>query len=284
MAYPNLKQSFWLMALLLLINAGLMVPVTVVSTLLGRSFHMSIYTMWLVGLGSFVLTARYAQRRTDRSWSDILLFKPVPWKLYFPLAVSIVGLGIACSDPASAILYLIPIPEMLHELLDRIFGKETPLPFLILWVVIDAALTEEIFYRGIILGGLLAQGTRTRAIVWSAILFVLAHGNPWQLPTAFTLGLVFAWWVVLTGSLLPAVAGHALNNLLALTVGYLEIFGPMDDYETVVFLPWWLNAIGIVLAAIGLWWFNQIAKRESSSLENHVQPEQADAPDNREPV
>ena len=140
-------------------------------------------------------------------------------------------------------------------------------------MVVQATLTEEVLFRGIILGGLLAHRTRNRAVVWSAFLFALFHVNPWQFPAAFVLGVVFAFWVIQTGSLLPAIAGHAINNLLALTVARYEIFGPFDDFNNLAFLPWWLNACGIVLSAIGLWWFNQIAKREETPLDPPSDPE-----------
>ena len=145
-------------------------------------------------------------------------------------------------------------------------------------MVVQAPLTEEVLYRGIILGGLLAHRTRNRAVVWSAVLFALFHWNPWQFPIALILGIVFASWVIQTGSLIPAIAGHALNNFLALTVAHLELFGPIDSSDTVVYYPWWLLAGGIVLALVGLRWFNQIAKREGTPLEPPAGPEQAATP------
>ena len=267
MVYPNLKQSVWLLVLFLLLSIVLSVPVAILGILLDRSFHQSPYVIWLLTLVSFVLTVIYAQRRTDRTWPDILLLKPVPWQLSLPLGVSIVGLAIVGTDLGNLVRHLVPIPEAMLNVFRDLVGKEKPYTFAFYVMVVQAPLTEEVFFRGVILGGLLAHRTRNKAIVWSAILFALFHANPWQFPVAFLLGLVFAWWVVQTGSLLPAIAGHALNNFLALTVSHLEIFGPMDDYNTVVFLPWWLNVCGIVLAVIGLRWFNQMAKRGGEPVE-----------------
>ena len=131
-------------------------------------------------------------------------------------------------------------------------------------------------FRGVILIGLLAHQTRKRAIFWSALLFALFHLNPWQFPGALILGVVFARWVIQTGSLIPAIAGHALNNFLFLTVARYEIFGPIDDFNNLVFLPWWLNVCGIVLAIVGLRWFNQVAIRGGSRSKRRSSMNQSD--------
>ena len=275
MAYPNLKQSVWLLILFFLFNAALAVPIAVMGIVLDRSLHHSPYVIWLLTLASFVLTVIYARRRTDRTWDGILLLKPVPRLLYLPLGLSIVGLAIVCTDLGTLMRQLVPIPEIFLEVFRDLAGKEESFPFAFYVMVLQAPITEEILFRGVILGGLLAHRTRNRAIVWSAVLFALFHANPWQFPVALILGLVFAWWVFRTGSLIPALAGHALNNFLSLTSARLELFGPMDDFNTVVFLPWWLNVCGIVLALVGLAWFKQVAQRESKPV---------DAPDDREPV
>ena len=268
MAYPNLKQSVWLLILFLLLSIVLSVPVAILGYILNRSLFQSSYVVWLLTLASFVLTVMYAQRRTDRTWPEILLFKPVPWKLSLPLGVSIVGLAILSSDLGNLFQQLIPAPEIIVNVLRDLVDRESPYAQAFYVMVVQAPLTEEVFFRGVILGGLLAHRTRNKAIVWSAVLFALFHVNPWQFPIALILGIVFAWWVVQTGSLVPAIAGHALNNLLALAVAHLEIFGPMEDFSTVVFLPWWLNVCGIVLAAVGLWWFNQMVNRGKTQGRN----------------
>ena len=110
--------------------------------------------------------------------------------------------------------------------------------------------------------------TRKRAIFWSAIPVRSVSFESVAIPGSLVLGIVFAWWVIQTGSLLPAIAGHALNNFLALMVARYEIFGPLDDFNNLACLPWWLNVCGIVLAAVGLWWFNQMAKRGKASRSN----------------
>lgn len=284
MAYPNLKQSVWLVALIWLISMGLFVLLAIPGTLLDYDLLSNQYVGTFVTLVSFVLVVLYARRRTDRSLPEILLFKTVPLGLYPPVVVSIVGLAIAVSIVEGGVHYLIPMPDMLVKLFRDLVWKETPYVFAFYTLAIQPSFTEEALFRSVILIGLLAHLTRKRAILWSALLFALLHLNPWQFPGALILGVVFARWVIQTGSLIPAILGHAINNFLFLMVARYEVFGPFDDFNNLVFLPWWLNACGIVLAATGLWWFNQMARREGAPLELPADPAPVEAAADGEPV
>ena len=267
MAYPNLKQSVWLLILCFLISVVLGVPIAILGLIFDRSLQHSPHEIQLLILAGFVLTVIYAKRRADRTWREILLFERVSWQFYMPLGVSIVGLAIVGSDLGNLLRHLIPVPEIMLNVFGDLAGKEKSYPFTFYVMVVQAPLIKEVLFRSVILGGLLAHRTRNQAIVWSACLFAIFHMNPWQFPTALILGLVFAWWVVQTGSLLPAIVGHALNNFLIVTVAHLEIFGPVDDFNAVMLLPWWLHVCGILLALIGLWWFNEMAKSRGEQVE-----------------
>lgn len=284
MAYPNLKQSVWLMVLLLVATGLLGWLLHLLGAASDNETRIFEYVGWILNLPVFALLVLYAQRRSGRPWSEVLLFRTVPFKIYLPLFVSIVGLMIILTDLGAFVQYLIPIPKEFLDMLIELMGSKTPFVLAFYVLSIQAPLTEEVLCRGVILGGLLAHGTRQRAILWSAVLFAAMHMNPWQFPGSLILGLVFAWWVVQTGSLLPALFGHALNNFLSLISVRMEIFRPIEDWGVVEFLPWWLLVCGIVLAAVGLRWFNKIAKREGTPLEPCALPEEAEMPDDRESV
>lgn len=267
MAYPNLKQSVWLVVLLLVAMNALGLVLHFLGVASGNATRIFDYLKLIVNLPAVGLIVLYAQRRSRRPWSDILLFKTVPWKMYLPVSVSIVGLGIFSSNLASFVQYLIPIPEVILDVFLDLMGSKTPFGLAFYVLAIQAPLTEEVLCRGVILGGLLAHGTRRRAILWSALLFAVLHMNPWQFPVSMILGIVFAWWVIHTGSLLPALFGHALNNFLSLISVRMELFRPIEDWHVVEFLPWWLFVSGIVGAVAGLRWFNKMAQREAKPVE-----------------
>ncbi|MDE3259493.1 MAG: type II CAAX endopeptidase family protein [Gemmatimonadota bacterium] len=284
MAYPNLKQSVWLMVLFVVATGILGLVLHFLGAESDNETRIFEYLGWILNLPVFALLVLYAQRRSGRPWSDVLLLRTVPWKMYLPLTVSILGFGIVISDVSTFVQYLIPIPKVYLDIFLDLMGSKTPLGLAFYVLAIHAPLTEEVLCRGVILGGLLAHGTRRRAILWSAVLFAAMHMNPWQFPGSLILGLVFAWWVVQTGSLLPALFGHALNNFLSLISVRMELFRPIEDWGVVEFLPSWLFASGIVLAVIGLRWFHQMAKREGTPLEPQAGPQQAATPAAREPA
>lgn len=267
MAYPNLKQSVWLVVLLFVAMNALGLVLHFLGVASGNATRIFDYLKLIVNLPAVGLIVLYAQRRSRRPWSEVLLFKTVPWKMYLPVSVSIVGLGIFSSNLASFVQYLIPIPEEILDVFLDLMGSKTPFGLAFYVLAIQAPLTEEVLCRGVILGGLLAHGTRGRAILWSALLFAALHMNPWQFPVSMILGIVFAWWVIHTGSLLPALIGHALNNFLSLISVRMELFRPIEDWHVVEFLPWWLFVSAIVVAVAGLWWFNQMAQREAKPVE-----------------
>ena len=283
MAYPNLKQSIWLLVLLFLISAGLGIPVAILGMIIDQPLHKSPYGIWPLTLASFVLVVHYVLRRTDRtwsSWSDIMPIKTVSWQLLLPLVVSILGLFIVSLELSKGVLSLVPAPEVVKETVRGLIGKKTSYWLAFYGAVIQAPIIEEAFFRGIILGGLLACRSRYQAAIWSAALFAIYHLNPWQLPVALILGLVFAWWFIQTGSLLPCLLGHALNNFLAVTLARSGIPG-FKNPKALIFLPWWVVVCAVLLAAIGLWWFYQVSKREEADqLDAGVEPEEVPECDN----
>lgn len=271
MAYPNLKQSIWLLVLLSLITIGLAILLDIIGAIIDEPLSENTYLTRLVSLVSFILILCYVSHRTGRTWKDMLplAIKNIDynWRMWLSVGLSIFGLWIVLSELDNAVISVLPMPEIVQDIFHQVFGEKTSYLSVLFGTVVVAPLTEEIVDRGIILKGLLAHYTQNRAIVWSALLFGLFHLNPWQFPGAFILGLVFAWWVVQTGSLWPAILGHALNNLISATFWHFDVpgFPVSKDLNVVVHNPWWLNVCGPILAAIGLWWFYQVAKGKKTN-------------------
>jgi membrane protease YdiL (CAAX protease family) len=86
----------------------------------------------------------------------------------------------------------------------------------ILSIALAAPILEECLFRGAIEGHLLRTWKRPwLAIVVSALVFGVIHMNPVQVVYGFLAGLVFGWLYYRTGSVLPGIVGHILNNALA---------------------------------------------------------------------
>ena len=110
-------------------------------------------------------------------------------------------------------IYVEPVEETCdlnaaYDACKKVFG--------IIAIAVMAPLVEELLFRGAIEGHFLQTGKRPgMAILLSALIFGLIHVNPAQVPFAFCLGLVFGWLYYRTGSIIPGMIGHFLNNSLA---------------------------------------------------------------------
>lgn len=86
-----------------------------------------------------------------------------------------------------------------------------------LCIVAIPVLAEETLFRGTLLHSWLPQN-RTMAVWRTALLFSLMHMNPMSLPAYLALGLLMASVTVLSGSILPAMLVHGVNNLFVLLI------------------------------------------------------------------
>lgn len=116
----------------------------------------------------------------------------------------------------------IPEPQMPEYL-------QPTLPSLLLNFFVFAvlpALLEELVFRGYVLRTLRVYGDWF-AVIISALLFGLMHGNVAQIPFALIVGVALGWLYVMTDNIWIPVAVHLINNGFSLLLQYLTI--GMDD-------------------------------------------------------
>lgn len=106
-----------------------------------------------------------------------------------------------------------PIYESFSQQMENITSSAWPM---VLMTVIFAPILEELLFRGIIMKGMLnMKVSPAKAIVFSAAIFGLIHGYPWQAVGAFMLGLVLGFVYYKTKSLVLPIMLHAFNNGIA---------------------------------------------------------------------
>ena len=197
----------------------------------------------------------------------------VPWRTLLPMAwvraaaipallLTVAGFAIVLSEVDNLVSMVLPKPAWLVALFRDIMASEQhPVMSLFLTVVV-AATTEEALFRGVILRGLLGHRRPAVAVGVSALLFAFLHVNPWQFFGPLALGVLFGWWYLRTGSLVPCMIGHALFNGLA----YFSEHAPFDipgftvphgSIAPAVHQPLWLTLGGAAVALLGLWGFHQ---------------------------
>jgi membrane protease YdiL (CAAX protease family) len=124
--------------------------------------------------------------------------------------------------------------------------------WLILVLALTPAVCEEVVFRGVLLGGTRSLGPWRMLLLNGAVFgtFHLSFETPVRfLPTA-TLGIVIAWAVWHTGSLLVGVAMHFINNGTIIALASTPVLNDTFS-DPAAHPPLWLVAIGGTLAAIG---------------------------------
>ncbi|MCR5388283.1 MAG: CPBP family intramembrane metalloprotease [Lachnospiraceae bacterium] len=105
-----------------------------------------------------------------------------------------------------------------NALYERMIDK--PLYMLILLYCIVTPAVEELMFRGLIYRLLRKKLAFPPAVIISAALFGLYHGNIIQFIYAFVMGIFFAVLCELSGSLIIPVLAHAANNVLAVITSF----------------------------------------------------------------
>lgn len=88
----------------------------------------------------------------------------------------------------------------------------------LLRVCIAAPIAEELVFRGAVQGFLRPLGGQA-AVVAAAALFAVQHGGAAGVLYAFCTGLVLGWLRERSGSVLPCILLHSVNNLLVFLAG-----------------------------------------------------------------
>ena len=100
----------------------------------------------------------------------------------------------------------------------RVFESLMKEPWGYVAVGILAPLAEEIVFRGAILRtllGMMSKKNHWAAILISAAIFGVAHGNAAQFVNALLMGLLLGWMYYRTKSLVPGILMHWVNNTMA---------------------------------------------------------------------
>lgn len=136
-------------------------------------------------------------------------------------------------------------------------GKTIPdlLLHLFLFALLPAV-GEELLFRGIVMRFSYANSKSVAlSILFSAAIFGLAHGSVYNFLPIMLMGVLLGYLYYATGSLLPSIFAHFLNNALAA----LGIFATNSNWldskvSSAEDFPWYVLVISLVLfvAALGL--------------------------------
>ena len=118
---------------------------------------------------------------------------------------------------------------------------------------IAAPIGEELIFRGALLSGLKKRFKAPVSVLLSGLAFSLMHMNPEQTVYQFLLGCALAYIALETGSVIPAMIGHATSNLIAVLMELIAPFGNAVNsaLEFLVATPWLFALLTVLLFAAG---------------------------------
>ena len=268
--FPTVLQALGLMLLVLIFQALFAIPFEIVELEEGTPLSRHPGSLAVVNFVAFGAVLAWATRRAGAGLREVYPLKGVGVGRLLVVATLIVGTSILLSDVDNLVRSVFPPPEAIVDLFENVLSTErTPIGAFFALVVV-APVTEELLFRGIILRGFLANYGQRTAIVLSALLFAVIHVNPWQLLPAFAAGLILAWLAVETGSLVPCIFAHAVNN----SAGFLAELIPVEIpgftgglSGPVEFQPVWLDALGLVLLAVSFTVLRRLFKEDALERE-----------------
>ena len=143
---------------------------------------------------------------------------------------------------------------------------------IILYFVIIAPVTEEFLMRGMVMN-FLAPINRKFALIASALLFGIMHGNFNQMFNGFLLGLIFGYIALKSGSIIPSIIAHMTVNANAILCTYVyeyKVFAAFgEDAASICEMAHF--AVLLVIGIIALIFF--LKKNGKISKEDMVVPE-----------
>lgn len=210
--------------LTLLVSAlmGLAHPGASLAKPLGFSGVSTALFQLLIGLGAIVLTLVFLLKVTRLKTKDLRIMLPAPWSPGFCLPVF---LGVAnLANLAGALINRLTGSPATSEMLPS-GGSELLMQFLALCVM--PAIAEELLFRGAFQGLMRPCGSAA-AIFAPALLFGVLHLDLAQGLTAFACGVFLGWLAERSGSILPGMLLHLVNNALAFLTIYLRYYAPAE--------------------------------------------------------
>lgn len=185
-----------------------------------QTFLLAYAAIYACGMA---LPAIIVSRLTGRRYSPFSPAKLMdPTDAFFGILAA-VGICMAANIAVNILMLFfesvgVPEPQMPNYL-------EPTVPSLLLNLFVFAvlpALLEELVFRGYVLRALRPHGDWFAVIV-SALLFGLMHGNIVQIPFALIVGVALGWLYVMTDNIWIPIAVHFINNGFSFLLQYYAL-------------------------------------------------------------
>ena len=161
-----------------------------------------------VFFGTCLLALLIAVLPLGRDAPAALGLRPVGWR---PIVLAVVGTTVL----SFVVSQLGPQPEGVREVTQGLQGIQALQTLAVLGLL--APIAEELVFRGLLYGWLAGRWSNLVAFVLSSLAFAAAHTEPLHILMVLPLGFWFGWLRWRTGSLVPTIVAHIINNTIAVS-------------------------------------------------------------------
>jgi uncharacterized protein len=224
----------------------------------------------IIAFGLLTLPLVYFVKR--RSWSEMLPFKSDAnvWKMALLASV-----GVMVAAPTVWFLAFlnmqIPLPEALveierqqTELIEGFLKSDFNIVLALFHVAMVPAICEEILYRGFVLNLLRRTKAIWTTILITGIIFGFYHLRLSQVIPLAVIGIFLGWITIKSGSLIPAMIAHFVNNAFSVLLVRLMPESPLAS-SVPEMPPLWLVAGSIALIYVVLYTIRRVTNSEGEA-------------------
>lgn len=232
---------------LFLLWSFLYFAVGIIGVFLGHICKSEEIMKWTLALGYLLISIVYF----GKHYVD-LSFGYIEQRMAWPAVGMSVLVALAYMFVSFFVISMLDIYFFMEE--SESLNKSDPNLFLgiagILHSCIIVPIVEEIGFRGIFLAGLLKSRCRPwLAILITAIVFALFHMSLVKIISTFGFGIIIGWLYWRTGSIIPGIVIHIVNNSLCIVFAFIDL-----SIESLAI--WWVILV-VCLSSLtyGVWWF-----------------------------
>jgi sodium transport system permease protein len=151
--------------------------------------------------------------------------------------------------------WILPPPKEYLEAFRHLLFPETHargLAMNLFLFALTPALCEELFFRGLLLRGLLTRMSPAAAIGISAAMFALFHVDIYRLLPTALLGVMLGFVAYRGGTFLASAVVHFLNNGILVVLGAADLDRQLDALGTAANVALLTMALALVAAGIAI--------------------------------
>ncbi|MEJ6950294.1 CPBP family intramembrane glutamic endopeptidase [Natronospora cellulosivora (SeqCode)] len=249
MAYPDWKQSIFIVFSYIMVS----LPVVLLWVIINRSIELSFHILSLLHSIVILIFIKYLLKKASYGFADLFKTANNNWVNYIATVFLVIGSGIIASEINNYFAFF--FPELFAASDSELISSSSNIILVIVTIVILPSILEEIFFRGILLKGLLKNYNYKFSIIFSSFLFAVAHLSVRSGIPLFLGSIIIGYLYWRYRSLFLVIFAHAINNSMYLISIYvLEIPGYSFKGKN-IFQPLWFNILGLILFFFSLFIF-----------------------------